>query len=481
VTNPLQPQAIPGNATAPTLTPTQAYPPVADVIKVCPDADSNAVKKYLPFILKAMAAEGLTSKNQLVGIIATIYVETTSFRPIDEKGNPDRYRGRGWIQLTFSYNYGSFGKILKVDLLNNPDLANQPEIAAKILVAYWKGKHNANQNCSISAEQGNWPEVRRQVNGSSTGYQNDYGKVFKPCVDRGLKIFTQGIDPNAVGALPVDGSYGLGCADPGVGGSRTISQINPQNQGDALAHALGLTNQLLGKAIEFRATLDATADPVVLDLDAQKTFEGKGFGKGLDGTFTVEDVLFHFPAGDRLEVQVNAYQADPNAPQPQVFRHDTTQDNVPATPSSSPVSASGWRWPMPADKVNVAGPKCEFGYARGRLHAGIDLGGHGPDEVFAAANGTVDFTCDIGGAGGYGRMIDVKHPDGWLTRYAHLAKVLVKKGQNVAAGQQIGVRGGSGGGSDSDYPIHLHTELHDTSGKPVNPRDHYPKPGPPQV
>jgi murein DD-endopeptidase MepM/ murein hydrolase activator NlpD len=472
----LQPQTQPGNATAPPAT--QISPSVAEVMKVCPDADSNAVKKYLPHILKAMAEDGLVSKNQLVGIIATIYVETTTFRPRDEEGISDRYRGRGFIQITHSYNYESFGKILKVDLINNPELANKPEIASKVLTAYWKGKHNANQNCALSAEQGDWPGVRRKVNGSSTGYQNDYGKVFKPCIDRGLQIFKSGIDPNAVGALPVDGSYGLGCADAGVGGSRTITQINPQSQGDALAHALGIANQLLGKAIEFRASLDAAADPTVLDLDAQKTFEAKGFGKGLDGTFTTDEVIFTL--GDRLRVDVVGYQADPNAPQPQVFLHDTTQNAAPETPTST-ATKSGWSWPMPPSKVNVAGDKCEFGNARGRPHEGIDLGGYGPDEVFAAANGTVDFTCEIGGAGGYGRMIDIKHPDGWMTRYAHLAKILVKKGQNVTSGQQIGVRGGSGGGSDSDYPIHLHFETRNPAGKAVNPRSVMPNPGPPKV
>ncbi len=479
-TAPLKPQAQPGNAAAtPTTTPAQAYPTPELVQKVCPDSDGNNIRKYLPFILKAMAEGGMVSKNDLIGVLCTIYVETTPFAPIEEYGKGGGrhgiYYGRGFVQLTWKENYEKCGKAIGVDLVNSPALALKPDISAKALVWYFK-----TNGIPAYAARGDFDNVRSIVNSGSPGNIGIcWGvDVYRGAVKRALQLFTQGIDPNAVGALPVDGSYGLGCADAGVGGSRTITQINPQNQGDALAHVLGLTNQLLGKAIEFRASLDAATDAAVLDLDAQKTFEAKGFGKGLDGTFTTDEVIFTL--SDCLRVDVVAYQADPSAPQPQVFVHDTNQNNAPATPPST-VSKSGWSWPMPVSKVNVAGDKCEFGDARGRPHEGIDLGGFGPDEVFAAANGTVDFTCEIGGAGGYGRMVDIKHPDGWVTRYAHLAKILVKKGQNVTSGQQVGVRGGSGGGSDSDYPIHLHFETRNPSGKAVNPRSVMPTPGPPKV
>jgi predicted chitinase len=54
-----------------------------------------------------------------------------------EPGDGERYYGRGFIQLTGRYNYDRAGKALGLDLVNDPDLAADPKIAAKIAVWYW--------------------------------------------------------------------------------------------------------------------------------------------------------------------------------------------------------------------------------------------------------------------------------------------------------------------------------------------------------
>ena len=51
-----------------------------------------------------------------------------------------KYRGRGLIQLTGKDNYAHFGSLLGVDLVNNPDLANDPKIAQQIAIAFYKEK-----------------------------------------------------------------------------------------------------------------------------------------------------------------------------------------------------------------------------------------------------------------------------------------------------------------------------------------------------
>lgn len=53
-------------------------------------------------------------------------------------GDGYKYRGRGFIQITGKENYDKVGKLIGVDLVNNPDLANQPEVAAKIIPAFFK-------------------------------------------------------------------------------------------------------------------------------------------------------------------------------------------------------------------------------------------------------------------------------------------------------------------------------------------------------
>lgn len=500
------PTATPTKPLTPTKTPTstgetqstqqptpQSYPTPEDVKKVLPQFDLDSIRKNLPYVLRAMNEAGLKSKNQLVGIIATMGVETLNFSPASEIGpgssaveGGSNFRGRGYIQLTHTYNYETFGKIMNLPLLTNPELAGEPETAAKILVTYWQGKHNPNQNCQTPAEAQNWPEVRYRVNGSYSGYDNDYGHTFKPAIDRGMEVFKSGID--GMPALPGN----TGATDFDTGGAPSVTMVgqhNPTSQLGALEAALGLMALDSHKTHIAQFYLDIHGQPDILKLDAGLTFEAKGLGEGLDDTYTVEEVLFLF--GDRLEAEVTAFKPDPNA-KIQVFRGDASKPDAPQkhqkAPESAiantkivsgmPVSQQGWISPMAIEGNSVAGPKCEWGEARGRHHAGIDYGGYGsgpdPDAVFAAKSGKVVQRVDDVGSGA-GRFIKIDHGDNTASRYLHLASILVNEGMSVQAGQKIGVRGGSGNGSDSGYAIHLHFEVY-INGQDVNPRDVLPHP-----
>jgi predicted chitinase len=57
------------------------------------------------------------------------------------EGEGYKFRGRGLFQLTGKGNYEKYGKMLGIDLVNNPDLANDPEIAAKIAAVYIKDRY----------------------------------------------------------------------------------------------------------------------------------------------------------------------------------------------------------------------------------------------------------------------------------------------------------------------------------------------------
>lgn len=63
-----------------------------------------------------------------------------------------KYRGRGLIQLTGKDNYAKFGKMLGIDLVGNPDLANDPDIAQQLAIAYFKEKQKAGVNLSDSRQ-----------------------------------------------------------------------------------------------------------------------------------------------------------------------------------------------------------------------------------------------------------------------------------------------------------------------------------------
>ena len=56
----------------------------------------------------------------------------------DQPGDGERYKGRGYIQLTGKYNYAKAGEALGLDLVKKPELVEKPEVAAKVAVWFWK-------------------------------------------------------------------------------------------------------------------------------------------------------------------------------------------------------------------------------------------------------------------------------------------------------------------------------------------------------
>jgi murein DD-endopeptidase MepM/ murein hydrolase activator NlpD len=95
------------------------------------------------------------------------------------------------------------------------------------------------------------------------------------------------------------------------------------------------------------------------------------------------------------------------------------------------------------------------------MHAGIDFRAPADSPARATAPGKV---VKAGWNGGYGRMVEVDHGNGFTTRYAHLRKIKVKVGQAVAAGSVVGLVGSSG---RSTGP-HLHYEVR-KDGDALNP------------
>ena len=97
---------------------------------------------------------------------------------------------------------------------------------------------------------------------------------------------------------------------------------------------------------------------------------------------------------------------------------------------------------------------------------GVEISGKIGDPVVAAAQGKVMYTGT--GIRGYGKLIVIKHDNGFNSVYAHNREILVKEGQTVARGQKIAELGDS----DADAPK-LHFEIR-KSGKPVDPLRYLP-------
>ena len=120
--------------------------------------------------------------------------------------------------------------------------------------------------------------------------------------------------------------------------------------------------------------------------------------------------------------------------------------------------------PVPADRGVASG----FGtrldpFTRGlALHTGLDLRAEMGDPVLATAPGRV---AAAEPAGGYGNMVEIDHGHGVATRFAHLARIAVRPGQWVRAGDLVGRVGSTGRSTGA----HLHYETR-IDGEPVDPQ-----------
>jgi len=95
-------------------------------------------------------------------------------------------------------------------------------------------------------------------------------------------------------------------------------------------------------------------------------------------------------------------------------------------------------------------------------HKGIDFHAKVGDPVMAVAEGVVSFS---GVKGGYGNVVDVDHGNGYVTRYAHNSRLVVRVGDLVRAGQEVAKAGSSGRSTGA----HVHFEVWE-NGRVVNPR-----------
>ena len=174
-------------------------------------ASFQNVQTNLPFVVAGLVDSGLADKAMFLMALATIRAETAGFVPMDELrsrfntspgghpfdlydekrdlgnlGRPDgeRYKGRGFIQLTGRANYAAIGRLIGLgdQLVNDPDLANEPSIAGRILAEFLK---RAERTIRVALEAKDFALARKAVNGGSHGLDQ-----FRAAYQRGLEIYS---------------------------------------------------------------------------------------------------------------------------------------------------------------------------------------------------------------------------------------------------------------------------------------------------
>jgi murein DD-endopeptidase MepM/ murein hydrolase activator NlpD len=134
---------------------------------------------------------------------------------------------------------------------------------------------------------------------------------------------------------------------------------------------------------------------------------------------------------------------------------DQLQDGVIAIPSDKPVRTN-------VEFTSGFGVRSDPFHAGAAMHPGIDLAGAYGTPVYATADGTV---LRAGwNSGGYGNLVEIDHGRGITTRYGHMSAILVRAGDRITRGMQIGRMGSTGRSTGN----HLHYEVR-IDGRAVNP------------
>ena len=165
------------------------------VQRLFPATKPANINRYLPYLVAALGSCGLRDRIMICAALGTIRAESEGFLPMAEMqsqvntrvgqaafgvydqrpdlgnnqpGDGARFRGRGFVQLTGRTNYLRYGQALGVDLIEHPDLANAPEVAASLLAQYLADRADG---LRAALHDGRFALARKLVNGGRHGLE----------------------------------------------------------------------------------------------------------------------------------------------------------------------------------------------------------------------------------------------------------------------------------------------------------------------
>ncbi|PWK42195.1 glycoside hydrolase family 19 protein [Pseudomonas sp. OV226] len=157
------------------------------LLQILPNAGQRA-GVFVPVLNTAMQRYQIVGSKRLAAFIAQIGHESGQLLYVREiwgptpaqakyegradlgnsvKGDGSRYRGRGLIQITGRANYAACGEALGLDLINQPELLEQPQYACLSAAWFW-----ATKGLNTLADQDQFNSITRRINGGLNGLQD---------------------------------------------------------------------------------------------------------------------------------------------------------------------------------------------------------------------------------------------------------------------------------------------------------------------
>lgn len=181
-----------------------------------------------------------------------------------------------------------------------------------------------------------------------------------------------------------------------------------------------------------RAIIEAT------DLNVETVLQASPFGKG--GLFV--------DLGDNpARIDEGNFGSRVASIKARVAEAEALDSALLSVPFGHPVGSESYR-------TSSYGTRKDPFTKRPTFHEGVDFGAYRLAPIVATADGKISFAGNR--RDGYGRVVEIDHGHGFVTRYAHMEKTYVKRGQDVKKGDKIGGMGSTG----RSTATHLHYEIH---------------------
>jgi len=210
----------------------------------------------------------------------------------------------------------------------------------------------------------------------------------------------------------------------------------------------------IGRVSALQDSMLDALETTVGDLSGQLAAVGEAIGADLP--VSVEETGM---GGPLIELR---RMATPNEPDEQISRireeidrFDTLRAYVRTLPVRSPIRGK-------MEFTSGFGTRLDPFLKRPALHTGLDFRAATGTPIYATAEGAVTTAAY---SGGYGRMVEIDHGNGYSTRYGHMSRIAVAKGDYVAAGDLVGYAGSSG--RSTGPHLHYETRVNGSAKDPL--------------